>query len=313
MKVLVTGGTGLVGSAIKEVSVNYPGCEFNFLSSKKCNLLDINDTYALFEKFKPTYVIHLAAKVGGLYKNINEKVEMLEDNIKINTNVIKACYKFNVKKLVSCLSTCIFPDKVKYPITEEDLHSGPPHNSNNGYAYAKRLLDIHSEMYREQNDCNFICVIPTNIYGEHDNFSLMDGHVIPALIHRCYLNKKKDELFQVKGSGKPLRQFIYSKDLARLMMWSLLVYDKKKNIILSPTEEISIKDVAEKIADKFDYRNKIKFLNNYTDGQYRKTIDNSYLLGELKNNWGKFNFTPINDGLSNTIDWFKNNYKYCRK
>ena len=91
-----------------------------------------------------------------------------------------------VKKLVSCLSTCIFPDKVKYPITEEDLHSGPPHNSNNGYAYAKRLLDIHSEMYREQNDCNFICVIPTNIYGEHDNFSLMDGHVIPALIHRCY-------------------------------------------------------------------------------------------------------------------------------
>ena len=117
----------------------------------------------------------------------------------------------------------------------------------------------------------------------------------------------------MKGSGKPLRQFIYSKDLARLMMWSLLVYDKKKNIILSPTEEISIKDVAEKIADKFDYRNKIKFLNNYADGQYRKTIDNSYLLGELKNNWGKFNFTPINDGLSNTIDWFKNNYKYCRK
>ena len=102
--------------------------------------MDIDENYTLFE-FQPNYVIHLAAKVGGLYKNMHEKVEQ-EDNIKINTNVIKACYKFNVKKLVSCLSTCIFPDNVKYPITEKDLHLGPPHDSNSGYAYAKRLIYI---------------------------------------------------------------------------------------------------------------------------------------------------------------------------
>ena len=150
MKILVTGGSGLVGSAIKDLSNSYNEYKFIFTSSKDCNLKSFNETKIFFEKELPDYVIHLAACVGGLYKNISEKVEMFEDNLMININVIKCCHIFKVKKLISCLSTCIFPDKVIYPINEKILHNGEPHNSNNAYAYAKRMLDIHSKIYREQ-------------------------------------------------------------------------------------------------------------------------------------------------------------------
>ena len=220
-----------------------------------------------------------------------------------------------MRKLISCLSTCIFPDKVKYPISENDLHNGPPHDSNSGYAYAKRLLDIHSKAYRDEKNRNFICIIPTNIYGKNDNFSLEDGHVIPALIHRCFASKENGEPFSVKGTGKPLRQFIYSEDLAKLIMWALFIYDEKKNIILSPNTEISIGEIAEKIAEIFNYKDKMVFLTNYADGQYKKTVDNSYLLKKLdeSKNGDKFKFTSIDKGLNETIEWFIKNYNYCRK
>ena len=134
------------------------------------------------------------ACVGGLLKNMKYKVDMLEINLIINYNVIKCSYLHDVKKLVSCLSTCIFPDKTKYPINEEMLHNSPPHFSNDAYAYSKRILEIHSKAYQEQYNKNFICIIPTNIYGPNDKFSLENGHCIPSLIHRCY-NSKKNNTF----------------------------------------------------------------------------------------------------------------------
>merc|ERR1711998_570048 len=163
----------------------------------------------------------------------------------MNYNVLKVCHILKIKKVVSCLSTCIFPDDTNYPINESMLHSGPPHNSNDAYAYSKRLLEIHSKAYQEQYGDNFICVIPTNIYGENDNYSIEGGHVIPGLIHKCYLAKKNNEKFMVWGSGKPLRQFIYSQDLGRLIMWVLEKYQKKDSIILSvgEKEEVSIEYV----------------------------------------------------------------------
>ena len=208
-----------------------------FLSSKDGDLCDLEKTKLLFEKHKPTYVIHLAACVGGLFKNMNEKVKMFENNVLINFNVIKCCHDFKVKKLISCLSTCIFPDNTTYPINEKMLHNGPPHSSNDAYAYAKRMLEIHCKTYQEKYNDNFICVIPTNIYGPNDNFNLQDAHVIPALIHKCFLAKKENKPFIVYGSGKPLRQFIYSEDLADLFMWTLENYNKKDSLILSVSEK----------------------------------------------------------------------------
>ena len=309
--ILVTGGTGLVGSAMKSISDNYSRYKFVFMSSKDCDLTDWNVTNQYFSELKPTYVIHLAACVGGLFKNMRRKVDMLEKNVSINMNVLKASHQHKVKKLVSCLSTCIFPNETTYPINETMLHNGPPHHSNDAYAHAKRLLEVHSRAYQEQYDDNFICVIPTNIYGPSDNYNLEDAHVIPALIHKCYLSKQNNEPFIVSGSGKPLRQFIYSEDLAKLLMWILESYYSKDNIILSVSEkdEVSISHVANKIAECFDYANNIEFNENLPDGQYKKTADNSKLISLIQD----FEFTSIDNGIKKSVDWFICNYDICRK
>ena len=315
-KILVTGGTGLVGKAIEKYK-NYidTGYEYQFISSKDCDLINYQKTKDFFEKNRPDYVIHLAAMVGGLYKNMNYKVEMLEKNLLINQNVLKCCHEFNVKKVVSCLSTCIFPDKTKYPINEEMLHNGPPHDSSYCYAYAKRILEIQSKAYREQYGKNFITVIPTNIYGEYDNYNLEDAHVIPALIHKCYLSKKNDKDFVVFGTGKPLRQFIYSVDLARLIIWCLKNYNDSESIILAPDEkdEVSIKDIALMIAKNFDYSDRIIFDSTKSDGQYKKTADNSKLRYLYAESGCNLNLIDINQGIENTVKWFIDNYETSRK
>jgi len=310
MKVLVTGSSGLVGSAIKNISPDYP-YEFIFVSSKDADLTDYMQTYRLFDKHKPDYVIHLAACVGGLFKNMNYKVEMFEKNVLINFNVVKYSHRFKVKKLICCLSTCIFPDKTIYPINETMLHDGPPHSSNDAYAYAKRMLEIHCKTYQEQFDDNFICVIPTNIYGPHDNYCLNDGHVIPALTQRCYLAKKENKPFRVLGSGTPLRQFIYSDDLAKLFMWTLENYNEKESLILSVGEknEVAIKDVALEIAKSFDYEHMMEFDTRYSDGQFKKTADNAKLMNLI----GDFDFTPISSGIQKNTKWFIDNFDDARK
>jgi GDP-L-fucose synthase len=310
LNMLITGGTGMVGKSIQKIQENIP---FNcyFLGSKDCDLTNYEETKKLFSKIKPDYVIHLAACVGGLYKNMNNKVEMFEKNLLINTHVLKCCYEFNVKKCVCCLSTCIFPDKITYPIDETMLHNGPPHDSNDAYAYAKRMLEKHCEFYNNNYNTNFVCVIPTNIYGTHDNYNLEDSHVIPGLIHKCYLAKLSKEKFIVKGTGKPLRQFIYSNDLAKLILWVASSYKSKETIILSvgEKEEISIKEVATIIAKIYDYEENIEFDEKFSDGQYKKTASNKKLLENI----GEFEFTPIQVGIQESIQWFISNYNNCRK
>ena len=310
MKVLVTGSSGLVGSAIKNISPNYP-YDFIFVSSKDADLTDYMQTYRLFSKHKPDYVIHLAACVGGLFKNMNYKVDMFEKNTLINFNVVKYSHTFKVKKLVCCLSTCIFPDKTTYPINETMLHDGPPHASNDAYAYAKRMLEIHCKTYQDQFDDNFICVIPTNIYGPNDNYNLEDGHVIPALTQRCYLAKKEGKPFRVLGSGTPLRQFVYSDDLAKLFMWTLENYNEKESLILSVGEknEVAIKDIALEIAKSFDYEHMMEFDTRYSDGQFKKTADNTKLINLI----GDFEFTRIDQGIKKNTEWFIKNFEDARK
>lgn len=304
--ILVTGGSGLVGNAIRTISKTYPDCSFVFVSSSMFDLSCIEDTRKMFRTYQPDTVIHLAACVGGLYKNMNNKVEMLEKNVHINFNVISCAHEFRVEKLVACLSTCIFPDKVTYPIDESMLHDGPPHSSNDAYAYAKRLLEIQCSAYRENFGSQFICVSPTNIYGPHDNFDLENGHVLPALIHKCYLAKQKGDDFIIRGSGKPLRQFIYSEDLAKMMM-RVVEKGTAANMILSVPEEdeTSIEDVGRLIARCFDYEHRVVFDTSYADGQYKKTVSTKKWEEFVKNE--SFSYTPIEHGISNTVEWFLTN------
>lgn len=260
---------------------------------------------------KPTHVIHLAAMVGGLFKNLKYPVQFWRDNVTMNDNVMWNCKEFGCTKLVSCLSTCIFPDKTTYPIDETMLHDGPPHHSNEGYAYAKRMVDMLNRAYSKQYDCKFTSVIPTNIFGAGDNYHLEDSHVIPGLIHKCYNAEKEGTDLTVWGSGTPLRQFIFSKDLARLMVWVIDKYDQPEPIILStdPEEEISIKEVAEAVVEGFGFTGALKFDAEKSDGQHRKTASNAKLRALNPD----FKFTPFKEAIKESCDWFKENYEIARK
>jgi GDP-L-fucose synthase len=172
------------------------------------------------------------------------------------------------------------------------------------------MMELHCRLYNESCGTNYICISPTNIYGPHDNFNLEDGHVIPSLIHKCYLAKKEGIPFEVKGSGRPLRQFIYSVDLAKLIMSTLENNELigTGHIIVSPEEEYSIREVAELINSHFG--NEIIFNENYSDGQYRKTTDNSKLKELLKK--VNFEFTDLATGILQTVNFFIKNHDIAR-
>ncbi len=311
--VLVTGGSGLIGRALQDevAATEYTEDIWEFVSSKDCDLRDAAQTKRLFERVKPTHVIHLAARVGGLYNNLLHNVDFFRDNMAINDSVLYTSQQFGVHKLISCLSTCIFPDTTTYPIDETMLHNGPPHPSNQGYAMAKRMIDTMNYCYADQYGCTFTSVIPTNIYGPYDNYHLEDGHVIPGLVHKCYTAKQFKQDFVIWGSGQPLRQFIYSRDVAKLLVWVLDHYENIEPLIISVDEkdEISIHDVALEISKSMHFEGNIVFDTSKADGQYKKTASNKKLRTLIP----EFQFTSIQDGLQETIQWFEDNYEYVRK
>ena len=311
--VLVTGGTGLVGQALREIVEADPveGYEWYFAGSKDADLTDADAVAALFDRVRPGACLHLAAYVGGLFANMTHRVEFWRRNVAMQDAVMHCCHERGVRRLVSCLSTCVFPDKTTYPIDETMIHDGPPHASNEGYAYAKRMVDVQNRMYNSQHGHDFTAVIPTNIFGKHDNFSVSDGHVIPGLIHKCYLAKRSGEPFVVSGSGRPLRQFVFSKDLARLMLWTLREYRETDPIILSVDErdEVSIADVAKAIVEAMGFEGEVVFDTSKADGQFKKTASNRKLRKYLPD----FKFTPFGDALRETVEWFVANYETVRK
>ena len=307
-KILVTGSEGLVGYALKQVAKSKKKQDIYFASRDDGDLTDFKSTQKLFKRIKPDQVIHLAAEVGGIGGNMMHSGEYFRNNVLININVLECARIYKVKKLISFMSTCVFPDKIKYPLKVENLHNGIPHPSNFGYAYAKRMLEVQSSAYRKEWGCNFIVLIPTNIYGENDNWSIKDGHVIPSLIHKIYIAKKDSKSFHVWGSGKPLREFVYSLDIAKLIFWALAKYNSEKPLILTNSKETSILDLVKSISKIMKYKGEIIFDSDKPDGQFRKPSDSS----DLKKLYPKFVFTPIESGLNKTIKWFIKYYPKVR-
>jgi GDP-L-fucose synthase len=312
MNILVTGGNGLVGKAMQKIQDEYifDDYQFVFPTRQDYDLLNMLQVESMMTDLKPDWVIHLAANVGGLYKNMHHKVQMLEDNLLMNYNILRASHNHGVQNFIGYLSTCIFPDGQHHPIDETMLHAGAPHNSNDAYAHAKRMLEIHCNAYNQMHDRNYNCIIPTNVYGPHDNYNLDDSHVIPGLIHRCFLAKRDNIPFEVRGTGKVWRQFIHADDLARATLQLMDKLDQDNVIVAGDEEnEITIKDIAYMIAAEFDYTDYIEFNDKYSDGQYRKTADNSKLMQMLPDT----KFVDINIGLKETIKHFIKNYDTIRK
>lgn len=309
-RVLVTGGTGLVGSNIPD---NFSS-DLIKLSSVDYNLLDYTSVYRMIVNVKPNILINCAGRVGGVVENMKYPAEFFYQNMLMNLNILHACYELKVEKVVSFLSTCIFPDKMANPLTSGLVHLGPPHPSNFGYAYAKRMVDVMSRAYRKQYGCKFVTVAPTNIFGPFDNFNLESAHVIPSLIHKCYLAKKNNTDFTVWGNGRPIREFIYVKDLIKLLYLAVNYWeDSSKPLILSSPSRFKIKDIAQCIADLMRFKGNIVFDKSKPNGQNQKNSDwESAAILHFKQYGNEFEYTDFTTALSETIYWFIDNYPNIR-
>ena len=319
MKVVVTGGTGMVGKNIQDlVKSMYTQHEFTFLNRNKNNeysvdLTDIKAVNLFFKNNKFDYIIHLAANVGGLFKNLNNNSNIFKDNIRIQENILEACNKNDIQRGIFCLSSCIFPfDPKTYPMLEKSVLDSEPHYSNRGYGFAKRMLYIQCQNYNKDFSREYICVSPANIYGKYDNFNLKTSHFIPGILHRFKLEKNNSQI-TAYGSGTPLRQLVYSEDVAKIIC--ILLFDKKLTqnidiINICNDEEYSIKEYVNKVCELLKIeKNKIYWDKSKSDGCLKKTVSNDLLKKILPN----FKFTDLENGLKITYEWFEKNYDTCRK
>jgi len=261
----------------------------------------------MFQKYKPEKVIHLAAYVGGIKANMEQPAEFFYQNIMMNTLVVHYAYKYKVKRLIGTLSNCAYPDVAEnYPLKEEQFHDGLPPTSNFAYAYSKRAMDVQIRSYNKQYNCNFFSVMPCNMYGPFDNFDENQSHFVAALIqkiHDAKTNNKKT--LKLLGSGKPLRQYLFSEDLAEIILKLLDEYQGHDSINIAPKKaNISIAEIAEIALDTMDAKDvQIKFDNSSPDGQYRKDLDIEKLLEII----GDFKFTTLHDGIKKTYSWLLQN------
>ncbi len=324
MKICVTGGTGLVGNAIQKFAKNMKQHEFYYVSrsfttdnednkGKGVDLTNSIEVEKYFETNKFDYIIHLAANVGGLYKNMNGNIEMFNDNILMNMNVLTMCNKYNINRGIFCLSSCIYPNNPsKFPMDETMIHESPPHISNEGYAYAKRMLEKQCQHYNKSYNREYICLVPVNLYGKHDYFSLKNGHFIPMLMHRFHRDLLLERKHFAYGTGNPLRQFLYVDDFAKIILEVLLgnKYNITTPLICCTDYEYSIRDIVNLLAYHMDIDiHNINWDTSKSDGCMRKTVTNA----KLKSFYPDFKFTDVDEGIWETYKWFKENYPYIRK
>lgn len=283
------------------------GISVEYASSDQADLRDASATKKLFEDVKPTHVIHLAARVGGVKANMEQAGSFFLDNVLINTNVLECARRAGVQRLVSILSSCNYPDGAKFPLREDALHQGEPHSSNFGYAYAKRMLEVQSRAYRQQYGCDFVCIIPNNLYGPDDNFDLENGHVIPAMIRKIHAAAQGGPPPVLWGDGAPLREFTFSHDIATALWWALQQC-REPLLNVGTSEEVSIRQTAELICHALTYApSKINWDTTKPSGQHRKPMDTTRFR-EIS----RQTFTPLAEGIKQTVAWYVKHHPAVR-
>ena len=294
-KILVTGGSSMVGKHLKQYLP-----DAIYLSSKDCDLTNQKLVKNLFNDLKPDLIIHLAAKVGGIMDNINNPATFFDDNVLINTNVIRYAYQSGCKNLISVLSTCIYPDHVTtYPLTEDQLHSGPPTKSNFAYGYAKRSMSVQIDAYNKQYGTNYSSVIPCNLYSEHDHFEGDKAHFVSSLIHKIHQAKVNDNKeITLFGTGCVFRQFMYADDLAKAI--SLLINEQRPFLynVCNP-ENHYIREIAKIAMKSLDVNDlEIVWDTSKPDGQIRKDACSKKFLQKFPT----FTFKSLEEGIRKTYN-----------
>lgn len=302
MSILITGGYGLLGSAI----------DFGLKPTKQeLNLLDYDNLKDYIVNNNVTSIIHAAGKVGGVKANTDYVCDFFIENLQMNLNIVKACKEFNLQNSTFFLSTCVFPSEAPLPLKEEYIHSGEPHYTNFGYAYAKRMLEVGTRCLDTQYQTKTRCIIPCNMYGKNDNYDILNGHVLPSLIHKCYIAKQNNQNFTVWGSGKAEREFLYANDLANILK---LIYINKVNVkdnlmIISDENIYTIEEIVSYIIKSIGFKGKVIFDKTKPEGILRKNTDNSI----FRKYFSDFKFTDIQDGIEETVEYFITNYEDVRK
>jgi len=317
VNILITGGTGMVGSSIKRIlnnnNSNIDNNNYYYISSKDYDLRNDKEVEKCFNVRKYDKIIHLAANVGGLYKNMQQNLIMLIDNLKINMNILEACHKYNIKRGIFCLSSCIYPkNPSSFPMNETQLNEGEPHDSNEGYAYSKRMMYVMCKYYNKYYDREYICLSPVNLYGINDNFNINEGHIIPSLINKMYKIKNNSNLkLEVCGSGIAKRQFLFSDDFAKIILLILDNEKIKEGIFnIGNNLEYTISEVINMIAQILNYdTNNIVYNDNFSDGILKKTITDN----KLREIYPNLIYKPLYTGLTETIIWFINNQSIIRE
>ena len=277
-KIYIAGHRGMVGSAIVR-KLQAEG--FNNLLLKTSSELDLRNQQSVndfFETEKPGYIFLAAAKVGGIYANNTYRADFIYDNLMIETNIIHAAYKYDAKKLMFLGSSCIYPKMAPQPLKEEYLLTGALEYTNEPYAIAKIAGIKLCESYRLQYGCNFISVMPTNLYGPNDNYDLNNSHVLPALLRKMITAKNNNApSIEMWGSGSPLREFLYADDLADACFFLMKNYNEAGFVNIGTGEDISIKDLTMLIKDIVGYPGEIRHDTTKPDGTPRKLMDVSLL------------------------------------
>jgi GDP-L-fucose synthase len=277
-KVYIAGHRGMVGSAILRCLEARGFKNLVFASSPELDLKDTQEVNRFFEKESPEYVFLAAAKVGGIHANNTYPADFLYDNLMIQNNVIHAAYQYKVDKLLFLGSSCIYPRLAPQPIKEDSLLSGYLEPTNEAYAIAKIAGIRLCQAYHKQHGCRFISVMPTNMYGYGDNYHPENSHVLPALLRRFHEAKTENRSeVSIWGSGKPLREFMFSDDLAEACVFLMEKYEDPQLINVGTGEEVSIHELAKVIAEIVGYKGKISFDSSKPDGTPRKLMDSSRL------------------------------------
>jgi GDP-L-fucose synthase len=308
-KILITGGHGFLGSYAVEAFREKGAKNLIVFSSKEFDLRKEIEIKNLFKKYRNIdIVVHIAADVGGIKYSSNYPAKQFYNNVMMNTLILHYSYKNNVKKFVGIGSVCEYPDITPIPFQEENVWDGYPVPTNDAYGLSKRSLLAQSIAYNKEYGFNAIHLMPINLYGPLDDFSLEDSHVIAALIIKFTDAKEKgNNSVVVWGSGEASREFIYVKDTAEAIVLATEKYNKIKPVNIGTGYEIKIKDLAFLIAELVEYKGDIIFDKNKPEGQMRRQLD----VSRAKKEFGFKAKTDFRKGLNETIKWYNNNIKSC--